>query len=497
MEILLYCLAAFVAGFLVAWILRKPAPADTSGYEARLAAFHTRVVSLEQDRQGLPNSVSQLNISLAKETKDLHQSDLKVTELMTRLESRDYELGTRRDELLSLSQRVQALDSDLAHSRRELDRSETALRFRDQQLETNKKELEEIGQRFAREFETLARKVLDEKTERFDKHQEKSLADILGPLRENITQFKTDFESRYSAESQERISLREQIRHMVELNQTLSTQANNLTNALRGQVKQQGNWGEMILESILEYADLQKGIHYFPQEHTLGEDGEKLYPDIIVRYPDDRSIVIDSKVSLLNYEQYSSATDPDMQDHALRLLLASVYRHIDGLSSKKYQEAVGSLDFVLLFVPVEGAYITIMQSDRALAEYAYKKRVLLMSPTNLIAAMKLVYDLWKRDGINQNAQEIAEKAVKIYEKLVAFLEDFDKVGSQLDKAVGTWQDAQKKLHTGRGNLISQALGMKKKLGHNKPSRSLPAKLEELAGDETEEETGDEEQATTP
>lgn len=275
---------------------------------------------------------------------------------------------------------------------------------------------------------------------------------------------------------------------MLELNNTLSTQANNLTNALRGQVKQQGNWGEMILESILEYADLQKGIHYFVQERTEGEAGNALQPDIIVRYPDDRSIVIDSKVSLVHFEQYSNATEEQGQKTALNLLLQSVHRHIDGLSGKKYQDAVGALDFVMLFVPVEGAYITIMQAERTLWQYAYKRRVLLISPTNLIAAMKLVYDLWKREGINQNAQEIAGKAVKIYEKLAAFVEDFEKVGLQLEKASTSFKEAEKKLHTGKGNVLSQASQMKQKVHHTKPTRELPAHLVEKALGEEENET---------
>ena len=175
------------------------------------------------------------------------------------------------------------------------------------------------------------------------------------------------------------------------------------------------------------------------------------------------------------------------------MLLQSVYRHIDNLSGKKYQDAIGALDFVMLFVPVEGAYITMMQGDRELWQYAYKKRVLLISPTNLIAAMKLVYDMWKRDGINQNAQEIADKAVKIYEKLAAFVEDFEKVGTQLEKATGTFKDAQKKLHTGRGNVISQASQMKQKVQHTKPIRELPAYLGEqgLAADEIDEDSKDE------
>ncbi len=359
------------------------------------------------------------------------------------------------------------------------------LKYKDEELQTRKEHMAQVGQQFTLQFESLAQKILDEKTARFDKHQEKSLSNILTPLKDNISQFRKEFETRYTKENDDRISLREQITNMMTLNRTLSDQANNLTNALRGQVKHQGNWGEMILESILEYADLQKGIHYFVQEHTTGDEGQALYPDIIVRYPDARSIVIDSKVSLLNYEQLISATEPPAQKAALDLLLSSVYKHIDSLSGKKYQEAVGSLDFVLLFVPVEGAYITIMQAERDLWQYAYKKRVLLMSPTNLIAAMKLVYDMWKRDSINQNAQEIAEKAVKIFEKLTAFVEDFEKVGAQLDKAGATYREAEKKLHTGRGNVIAQASQMKNKISHNKPIRNLPTDMEErgLAEDE--------------
>jgi DNA recombination protein RmuC len=206
----------------------------------------------------------------------------------------------------------------------------------------------------------------------------------------------------------------------------------------------------------------------------------------VVRYPDGRSIVIDSKVSLLHYEQYCSAADEGTQRIALNLMQQSVTRHIDGLSGKKYAEAVGALDFVMLFVPVEGAYITLMQANPQVWQYAYKKRVLLLSPTNLIAAMKLVYDLWKREGINQNAKEVAEKAVRIYEKLASFLEDFEKVGSQIEKAGNCFNEARKKLHTGKGNLLITAAQMKQKLHHTKPQRELPAVLMEEA--ENEEET---------
>jgi DNA recombination protein RmuC len=359
------------------------------------------------------------------------------------------------------------------------------LQYKEEQLLTQKQQLDEIGRQFTKEFQVLAQKVLDEKTTSFHSVQEKSLIDLLNPLKENLQTFKQEFESKYKVESDDRISLREQIKHMMQLNQTLSSQANNLTNALRGQVKHQGNWGEMILESILEFADLKKGLHYFVQEKNKGEEGQALLPDVVVRYPDGRSIVIDSKVSLLHYEQYCSAEEEGAQRIALNLMQQSVTRHIDGLSGKKYAEAVGALDFVILFVPVEGAYITLMQANPQVWQYAYKKRVLLISPTNLIAAMKLVYDLWKREGINQNAQEVAEKAVRIYEKLASFLEDFEKVGSQLEKAGSCFNEARKKLHTGKGNLLATASQMKQKLHHNKPQRELPTILMEQAESEEE------------
>ena len=264
------------------------------------------------------------------------------------------------------------------------------------------------------------------------------------------------------------------------------------TNALKGQVKQQGNWGEMILESILEHSGLTKDIHYFVQERVHDEEGAAYLPDIIVKYPDGRSIVIDSKVSLNHYEAYSNCTDVTQQGACLQQLLRSVYAHINSLSSKDYQQKVQALDFVMLFIPVEGAYITAMQNDAALWRHAYNKKVLLISPTNLIPAMKLVYDLWKKDDINKEAHVIAGRAVKIYEKLAAFVEDFEKVGAQLQKATATFNDAQKKLHTGKGNVIAQASYMKAELKHNKPTRELPAHLVEqaLVEDEMREDMND-------
>jgi DNA recombination protein RmuC len=354
------------------------------------------------------------------------------------------------------------------------------VKHKTEQFASQKEEIESVRRGLEKEFQLVAQRILDEKTQKFNVEQERALINLLSPLKQNIDNFKTSFESRYNKESEDRISLREQIRAITQTNQLLSEQANNLVNALKGQVKQQGNWGELILESILEFAGLNKDLHYFVQERAYDESGNALLPDVVVRYPDARTIIIDSKVSLKHYEEYCNCKDPERQQQCLDQLITSVYRHIDTLSSKNYQEPLNALDFVMLFVPVEGAYICAMQGDLSMWQYAYKKRVLLMSPTNLIAAMKLVYDIWKKDEVNRNAQQIADKAVKIYEKLAAFIEDFEKIGAQIQKASQAFEDAQKKMYTGKGNLLSQAQQMKVKLHHNKPNRELPADLVERA-----------------
>jgi DNA recombination protein RmuC len=355
---------------------------------------------------------------------------------------------------------------------------QSELTYKQEKLELQKREIENIGERFETQFKVLANSILEDKAQRFSEQQEHNLKAILDPLREHIKTFKADYEVKQNKESEERISLREQIKYMMELNKTLSDQANNLTQALRGNVKQQGNWGEMILESILQYAGLQKGVQYFLQEQAKNGEGNTIQPDVIVRYPDSRAIVIDSKVSLVHYESFCKAESSDEQSICLHSMIRSVKSHIDGLRSKSYTDVSDALDFVMMFVPVEAAYITAMQGDASLWQYAYDRKILLISPTNLIAAMKLVADMWQRDSINREAHLIADKAGKLYDKLVLFVEDFEKVGNQLNRAQDTWQDAYKKLSKGRGNVISQAEQMK---GYQaKASKTLPAALVEEA-----------------
>ncbi|MBK6827115.1 MAG: DNA recombination protein RmuC [Chitinophagaceae bacterium] len=347
-----------------------------------------------------------------------------------------------------------------------------------EKLASQKQDLEQIGQKFQTEFKLLAGQILDEKTKSFNSIQETSLKNLLDPLKTNIKEFKTEFESKLNQEAIEKGSLSQQIRQMLELNQHLSAQADNLTKALSNNVKQQGDWGEGILESILQYTGLQKDIQYFVQQSSKNEEGDTIRPDVIVKYPDGRALVIDSKVSLVHHTRFCSAETPEEQAQHLGQLLNSLKQHINGLSGKNYQSVNDALDLVMMFVPNESAYITALQTDTGLWQYAYSKRVVLISPTNLIPAMKLVADMWQRDAINQNAVEIAEKAGKLYDKLAGFIDNFEKIGGQLDKAHETWQEAQKQLYKGRGNLLSQAEQMKKL--QVKTSKQLPAALTEQA-----------------
>jgi DNA recombination protein RmuC len=472
---ILYVIIALLVGFLIAWLIKPQAVSKQQFPDVESLKLNA---ALEAEKNGAVSNNAILQIQLEKLQHELRLISNEASAKDATIDAEIKNTNLIKEQSQKLDQRFNEANAAVANLEKQKSYLDAELKYKNEQLVNQKTESEAIGKKFEAEFKVLAQNILNEKTLAFDKHQEKSLLDILKPLRENIDNFKTEIGTRYDAENRERISLKEQIKLITETNKLLSDQANNLTTALRGQVKQQGNWGEMILESILEYAGLTKGLHYFIQERIYNEDDQIFLPDIIVKYPDGRSIVIDSKVSLLHYEEYCSCNDVDEQDKCLKQLIRSVYAHINNLSSKDYQQKVNALDFVMLFVPVEGAYITAMQNDLDLWRYAYNKKVLLISPTNLIPAMKLVYDLWKKDDINKDAQLIAGKAVKIYEKLAAFIEDFEKVGIQLQKATTTFSDAEKKLHTGRGNLISQASQMKGMLKHNTPNKELPAYLSE-------------------
>ncbi|NJM16420.1 MAG: DNA recombination protein RmuC [Bacteroidales bacterium] len=275
-----------------------------------------------------------------------------------------------------------------------------------------------------------------------------------------------DFEKKvsdtYDKEAQQRFSLKEEVKRLAELNQQISKEAQNLTRALKGDSKARGNWGEVILEGILERSGLAKDREYFVQNSFTTEEGRRLQPDVIVQYPGERSMIIDSKVSLVAYERFVNAETEEDRDIFIKEHLQSIKNHILELSRKSYQDIydIKTLDFVMMFLPVEPAYYLALQADTGLWNFAYEKRILLISPTNLIAALKLIESMWRQEYQSNNAREIAQKSGEMYDKFVGFVEDLIEVGKKLNATRDSYQLAMNKLHEGRGNLVKRAQDLK-------------------------------------
>ena len=342
--------------------------------------------------------------------------------------------------------------------------------------------LQSAREELTHQFKNLANDILEEKSKRFSEQNQQSLGQLLDPLKTKLQEFQGKVEQVYVQEGKDRSALAEQVRQLMELNKTVSQEANNLTKALKGSNKSQGNWGELVLERVLEGSGLRKGEEYDVQEsHTL-PDGRRLQPDVVVHLPDDRHLVIDAKATLVAYEDYANAEDEKHRDAALKRHLDAVRSHIKGLSDKNYQDLYGlkSLDFVLMFIPIEPAFMLAVTHDRDLFMDAWNKNVLLVSPSTLLFVVRTVANLWRQEAQTRNAQDIAKRGAELYDKLAGFVEDMESLGTRLNQAQKDYDGAINKLSTGRGNLIRQA-EMLKKLGV-KPSKSLPAPMVEIAND---------------
>lgn len=426
---IIYLISGAILGAIIGW-LAKSKKSDNN--------------QSEQLEQELIHSKEKLNL---------------INETVTRQRE---ELEAERKEKTELSNQLSYLRSDHKNLQEKLD--------------TQKEEIEGLNHKFNQEFKLLANEIFEEKGKRFAEQNKTNLSEILSPLKERIGEFQKKVEDTNKQNAERNAGLVEQIKLLSDLNKQITKEAENLTKALKGDTKAQGNWGEVILERILEKSGLEKGREYETQVSEVGEDGRRYQPDVVIHLPENKNIVVDSKVSLIAYERMTNAEDPNEQMNHLKLHINSIKAHVKGLSEKSYQNLYGveGLDFVLLFIPIEPAFTLAVQQDPELFNEAYSKNIVIVSPTTLIATLRTISSIWKQEYQNKNAMEIARQGGALYDKFVAFTEDLKTIGKHIEGTDKAYKESMKKLYDGTGNLVKRAENIKK-LGA-KTSKQLDQRL---------------------
>lgn len=470
-------LVAVVPCAALAWALQR----RTMASEAQVALLDERLATAQMAQDGLNaqlessrdeiSDLSQANAAkqaaLAAQSRELELLQVERDNARDAAHAWGLERATREAELRRLDAQCAALGAEL---REQQDSHQQRLT----DLQGSRDELRA-------QFAELASKIFDEREQRFAENSQQRLGQLLDPLKERIQSFEKRVEESYQNEARERFSLAKELERLQQLNLRLGDEAQQLTQALKGQ-KTQGNWGELILERVLEHAGLQKGREYQTQVSLKGPDGERFQPDVLIMLPGDRQVVVDSKVSLTAYQQYVSCADPAVAQAALKQHVLSLRNHVKGLSGKDYNrlEGLHSLDFVLLFVPIEAAFSAALQAEPGLFQEAFDRQIVIVSPTTLLATLRVIDSLWKQERQSQNAREIAERAGWLYDKFVLFIQDLDEVGNRLQQLDKAYSAARNKLTDGRGNLVSRSEQLK--LLGARASKSLPADLLERAMD---------------
>lgn len=441
----LYLFTGLVLGFLIAWLLLRSRQTGGSADVARLQ-------QLDRDNAGL---LAQVKARQEEQERSAQQ-----------FQSEKKQWQQTHEESLK---RIQQLGEALAKRNAEYE----ALEVR---LNEQRQELENLQKKLTAEFENLANRIFEEKSQKFSEQNRTSLDILLKPLGEQIKDFEKKVSDVYVSETRERASLKEQLSQLHQLNQQMSKDAQNLTKALKGESKAQGDWGEHVLESILENSGLQRDREYSVQSNFQGDDGRRLQPDVIIHLPEDRHIVIDSKVSVTAYLRYTAEENDAARETALKEHLDSIQRHIRQLSEKRYQDIYGvkSTDYVLLFIANEPAYYLAMHHAPGLFDEAMKRNVLLVTPTTLIGMLRIVAQIWRQENQNRHAMKIASEAASLYEKFTGFIEEMLVVGKKLDDSKKSYEIAMGRLHQGPGNVVKRIESLKS-LGL-KVNKSLPKDL---------------------
>lgn len=498
-ETILYIILGIGIGLLVGWLwfklqlngrvsaavaekdraygeLDKEYAGYKSAAEQKEKTHEAQVSAMQKDLDTLRNEL--------KEGKDKYsRMETEAAEFKAKRDSYKEQLDMAKADQVELRTQFGEETKALNKAKQELSTANADLKAANDKLATQKTEIENLQKTMQEKFENIANQILDQKSAKFTETNEKNIKALIEPLGKDIETFK----QKVTEESKERFSLGEKVKDLIDANKVTNEVAVNLTKALKGEAKTQGLWGEMILERILELSQLRPGEQYF-MEHQLYDgdgkplrselEGKKMRPDALIIYPDERHVIVDSKVSLTAFVRATEAVDDEERAQELAAHVASVRGHIDGLSAKGYEDYGKSLDYVLMFVPSEAAFVAAIQADPDLWAYAYRKRILLQSPTILITSLKLIEELWKRETHNLNAKAIAEQGRKLYDKFVGFVANLEGVGANLDTAKAKYLEAHKQLTTGKDNLVRQATKLQAMVVQTK--KELPSSLVELA-----------------
>ncbi len=438
-----YIIIAFIAGALLAWIFQQ-------------LRIGSRLKITQENLQSVESQFLVAQSTLAQEKEINQQQAIEVSTSQQKIEI----LAQNLNETLSQIEKERQINKNQSS---ELAKSQTTLEYLTKQMEVQKREVENLQEKFKVEFENIANKLLEEKSQKFTTQNQEKLNEIIKPLGEKIKDFEQKVENTNKESIERNVALRQEIIGLKELNKVMSKEAINLTKALKGDSKIQGNWGEVVLERILEKSALQKDREYKVQESLTDVEGKRFQPDVVIYLPNKRHLIIDSKVSLVAYERYASEDDDNQKEVLLKQHLLSIKAHIKQLSDKQYQylEDINSLDFVLMFIPVEPALNLALFHDDSLYQMALEKNIVLVSQTTLLATLRTINSIWKSEYQTRNVQQIAKEAGKMYDKFVTFLDDLKKVGDQMDRAKNAYSGAMNKLVDGSGNLIRRAEKIKK------------------------------------
>jgi len=474
---------AVISGSLVGWwikqkllfqqqLLEQQLKSDRQLHESQTAQLKASLAEAQQELDELDDERDKA----AFELKQAHGKVMAAMEKLRYFEAVKQERQQYFDEINSLKDQKSELEAELREQEARHDQENLANHEKLQLLE-------QAETRLKQQFEHLANQLFEAKTAKVDQQNKQSLEGLLSPLREQLEGFKKQVNDSFSQEAKERHTLVHELKNLQRLNESMTREAVNLTQALKGDNKQQGNWGEVVLARVLAESGLREGHEYQTQVNLQNEAGKRYQPDVIVHLPQNKQVIVDSKMALVAYERYFNAESDAERDVALRDHLVSLRAHIKGLSQKDYHQLKGiqSLDYVLMFIPVEPAFQVAIQADPSLVKDAMEQNIILVSPTTLLVALRTIDNLWRNERQNQNAQIIAERASKLYDKLRLFVDDMESLGGALDKANQNYQGAMNKLATGRGNVIRQAESFKQ-LGVE-VKKPIAVSLTELAQNE--------------